>query len=35
MTVAPIKPVITLDVLNQIGVRVGTIVSVADVPKKG
>jgi len=32
MTVAPIKPVITLDVLNQIDVRVGTILSVADVP---
>jgi tRNA-binding protein len=31
MTVAPIKPVITLDVLNQIDVRVGTILSVADV----
>jgi len=32
MTVAPIKPAITLDVLNQIDVRVGTILSVADVP---
>ena len=32
MTPAPIKPVITLDVLNQIDVRVGTILSVADVP---
>src|SRR2546426_12332614 len=32
MTVAPIKPVITLDVLNQIDVRVVTILSVADVP---
>ena len=32
MTVAPVKPVITLDVLNQIDVRVGTILSVADVP---
>jgi tRNA-binding protein len=31
MTVAPIKPVITLDVLNQIDIRVGTILSVADV----
>jgi tRNA-binding protein len=31
MTVAPIKPVITLDVLNQIDVRVGTILSVADI----
>jgi methionine--tRNA ligase beta chain len=32
MTLAPIKPVITLDLLNQIDVRVGTILSVADVP---
>ena len=32
MTLAPIKPTITLDVLNQIDVRVGTILSVADVP---
>ena len=32
MTPTPIKPVITLDVLNQIDVRVGTILSVADVP---
>lgn len=32
MTVAPIKPVIMLDVLNRIDVRVGTILSVADVP---
>ena len=32
MTPAPVKPTITLDVLNQIDVRVGTILSVADVP---
>ncbi len=32
MTPAPIKPVISMDVLNQIDVRVGTILSVADVP---
>ena len=32
MTPAAIKPVITLDVFNQIDVRVGTILSVADVP---
>ena len=32
MTPAAIKPVITLDVLNQIDVRVGTILSVVDVP---
>ena len=31
MTLAPIKHTITLDVLNQIDVRVGTILSVADV----
>jgi len=30
--VAPIKPEITLDVLNQIDVRVGTIQAVEDVP---
>ena len=29
---APIKPPITLDLLNQIDIRVGTIVSVTDVP---
>jgi tRNA-binding protein len=29
---APIKPVVSLEVLNQIDIRVGTIVSVADVP---
>lgn len=32
MNPAPVKPVITLDVLNQIDVRVGTILSVGDVP---
>ena len=31
MTLAPIKATITLDVLNQIDVRVGTILSLADV----
>jgi len=31
MTPARVKPTITLDVLNQIDVRVGTILSVADV----
>jgi tRNA-binding protein len=29
---APIKPVVFLEVLNQIDIRVGTIISVADVP---
>lgn len=32
MTPAPVKPVISMDVLNQIDVRVGTILSVTDVP---
>jgi len=32
MTPAPIKPEISLDVLNQIDIRVGTIISVSDVP---
>ena len=32
MTPAPIKPVVSLDVLNQIDIRVGTIRSVAEVP---
>ncbi len=32
MTPAPIKPVVALEVLNQIDIRIGTIVSVADVP---
>src|SRR5258708_5949261 len=31
MTPAPIKPVVSLEVLNQIDIRVGTIVSVTDV----
>lgn len=29
---APIKPVISVEVLNQIDIRVGTIISVGDVP---
>jgi tRNA-binding protein len=32
MTPAPIKPITTLDVLDKLDVRVGTIESVADVP---
>ena len=32
MTPATIKPTITLDVLNQIDIRVGTILSVTEVP---
>ena len=32
MTPARVKPIITLEALNQIDVRVGTILSVADVP---
>ena len=32
MTPAAIKPAISLDVLNQVDIRVGTIRSVADVP---
>jgi tRNA-binding protein len=32
MTPAPIKPTITLDVLNQVDIRVGTVLSVSDVP---
>jgi methionine--tRNA ligase beta chain len=32
MTPAAIKPVISVEVLNQVDVRVGTIISVADVP---
>lgn len=32
MTPAPIKPVIELDLLNQVDIRVGTILSVDDVP---
>ena|ERR1041385_2484630 len=33
MTPAPIKPAIPLEVLDRIDVRVGTILSVTDVPK--
>jgi tRNA-binding protein len=29
---APIKPVVSLEVLNQIDIRVGTIIEVSDVP---
>src|SRR5438105_3285555 len=32
MTPAPIKPVVALDALNKLDIRVGTIVSVSDVP---
>ncbi|HEX3320134.1 MAG TPA: hypothetical protein VHR84_05495 [Terriglobales bacterium] len=32
MTPAAIKPTITLDVLNQLDIRIGTIMSVTDVP---
>lgn len=32
MTPAPIKPAISLDTLNQVDIRVGTILIVADVP---
>jgi methionine--tRNA ligase beta chain len=32
MTPAPIKPVIDIGLLNQVDIRVGTILSVADVP---
>jgi tRNA-binding protein len=32
MTPAPIKPVASLEVLNQIDIRVGTILTVVDVP---
>jgi tRNA-binding protein len=32
MTPAPIKPVISLEAVNQVDIRVGTILSVADVP---
>jgi tRNA-binding protein len=32
MTPAAIKPAVSLDVLNQVDIRVGTIRSVADVP---
>ncbi len=32
MTPAPIKPAVSIDILNQIDIRVGTILSVTDVP---
>jgi len=32
MTPAPLKPFIAIDVLNQIDIRVGTILAVTDVP---
>ncbi len=32
MTPAPVKPAITLDVLNQVDIRIGSILSVSDVP---
>jgi methionine--tRNA ligase beta chain len=32
MTPAPIKPTVSLEVLNQIDIRVGTILAVDDVP---
>ena len=32
MPVAPIKPEIPFDIFNQVDIRVGTILSVADVP---
>ena len=32
MTPAPIKPAVSLDVVNQIDIRVGTILAVAEVP---
>jgi tRNA-binding protein len=32
MTPAPIKPVVSMEVLNQIDIRVGTILAVGDVP---
>lgn len=32
MTPVPIKPPVSVEVLNQIDIRVGTIVAVADVP---
>ena len=33
MIVAPVKPVVTFDALDALDIRVGTIVSVEDVPK--
>jgi tRNA-binding protein len=35
MTPASIKPVVSLEVLNQIDIRVGTIIPVSDVPDSG
>ena len=32
MIPAPVKPTISIDVFNQVDIRVGTIVSVSDVP---
>ncbi len=32
MTTSPVKPVITLDIINRIDIRVGTIQAVDDVP---
>jgi tRNA-binding protein len=32
MTAAPVKPTISIDVLNQVDVRVGTITSVDNIP---
>jgi tRNA-binding protein len=32
MPPAPVKPLVSLDVLNQVDVRVGTILAVSDVP---
>ncbi len=32
MEIAPVKPTISLDLLNQVDIRVGTIESVADIP---
>ena len=32
MTAAPVKPKISIDVLNQVDIRVGTITSVDDIP---
>ena len=32
MPAAPIKPVVSLEVLTQVDIRVGTILAVADVP---
>jgi len=32
MTPAPLKPAVSLEILNQLDIRVGTILSVSDVP---